>query len=398
MYFVYPKIKIKQLLKVCFCCFFKPFSVQELKNRLNKFFPDKEIIFTDSGRSAFAVIIEKFNLRGSEIIFPAYICDIFFDIFRQYNIKPIFIDADIKTAGLEITEIGRRITPGTKAIFICHTYGLAGDIDEVVDICKKCGLLLIEDCAHTLLGYADSRGLERGFTRKTNCLGNFGQAAIFSFPKVMPIFGGGMAIWDKKFDSHELPRKFFSLSFLVGFLKSIEVVSCLYYAILRRNFPPLFQSFSSFKRGGGSGGLFYSNIVLKYFSCLLNGYEKKLKKRTMLGKSLLSKINSAARNCQICAADNFSFFTILLSENLASKRNEIVEKLSRKRIFCERIWHNPIITWPEVIKEYGIDPNSFPNTLSIAKRVINLPLQDYFNERDIERVVDEFLKSVNDTI
>lgn len=378
--FVYPKIKIKELLKVCLCYCFKPFSVQGLKNRLNKFFPDKEIIFTDSGRSAFKAIIEKFNLRGSEIIFPAYICDIFFDIFRQYNLKPIFIDADIKTAGLKIDEIERKITLETKAIFVCHTYGLAENIDKVVDICRERDILLIEDCAHGFLG-----------KHKEEYLGDFGQAAFFSFPKAMPVFSGGMALWDIKFGAFPIPRKFFKPRFLTEFLKTIEIVSFVYYFFTRRN------NFSrNAKKSYSSVSPFWSIKILKYFSCLLNGYEEKLKKRITLGKLLLSKINSAAGNFQIYAADNFSFFTILLPESLASKRDKIIKNLFGKNIFCERIWHNPIISHPEIIERYNVNPDDFPNAISIAKRVINLPLQDYFKEKDIEKIANEFLRVIKE--
>ena len=262
MYFVYPKITMKGFIRICLC-FLRPFSLEKLKTNLGGFFPDKEIIFTDSGRSAFKIILDKLNLRGTEMIFPAYICDIFFDIFKQYNIKPIFVDADLETFNIKTEDIEKKITPNVKAIFVCHTYGLSVDLDRIAEIAEKHNLFLIEDCAHSFLYNADLRGWPMSYQSKSVYLGNRGNAAIFSFPKVMPIFGGGMAVLDKKFGSYNLPHKFFSWNFLFGFLKNIEVISYFYYVFRRRNHLARSRNLKRQK----TIKPFWSIKILKYFSC-----------------------------------------------------------------------------------------------------------------------------------
>ena len=67
--------------------------------------------------------------------------------------------------------------------------GFSNNMDEILKVCKKYKLKLIEDCAHCL-----------GSTYKGKHLGNFGDAGVFSFypTKQISIGEGGMVITNKK--------------------------------------------------------------------------------------------------------------------------------------------------------------------------------------------------------
>jgi len=96
MYFVHPQIKLnRKNLKAIPQWFLNNPKTRALQDKLNFCFPNKKIIFTDMGRTAFQIIIEKLNLRNSAMLFPAYTCDIFYPILKKYNISPVFIDADL---------------------------------------------------------------------------------------------------------------------------------------------------------------------------------------------------------------------------------------------------------------------------------------------------------------
>jgi len=157
MYFIHPQIKFNmENLKNLFFSFFGSPDEKGLE-KMKLFFPQKELIFTDMARSAFRLIIEKMNLRNSQILFPAYICDIFFPIFKEYNLSPIFLDIDKKTFHIEIEDIEKKITPETKSILVCHTYGLPIDIKKIREILIQHPTsniqypVVIEDCAHALV-------------------------------------------------------------------------------------------------------------------------------------------------------------------------------------------------------------------------------------------------------
>jgi dTDP-4-amino-4,6-dideoxygalactose transaminase len=182
MYFTHPQFKNFTLRP-----FARRVSEIELKNKLRQIFPNGHILFTDSGRSAFQIAIQELKLENSEMILPAYICDIFKPILKNYNIKPIYLDINLLTFNLEDSRIEDSITPQTKSILICHTYGLPNEMNKILEIAKKHNLKIIEDCAHI-------------FPIKLS-----GDCAFFSFAKLFPVVNGGMLI-SKKPIGVKLPK------------------------------------------------------------------------------------------------------------------------------------------------------------------------------------------------
>ena len=75
--------------------------------------------------------------------------------------------------------------PDIKALLIVHLFGQACDMDPLLDVVKKHGLLLVEDCAQA-----------HGAMYKGRRVGTFGDAAAFSFypTKNMTTGEGGMML------------------------------------------------------------------------------------------------------------------------------------------------------------------------------------------------------------
>lgn len=110
--------------------------------------------------------------------------------------EPVFIDSDVETwnmspralrAGLEKYQAMGRLP---KAVIVVHLYGLAADLDAIMEICKEYDVPLIEDAAE---------GLGTTYTGACTCgqpkyVGTFGDYGIFSFNgnKIITTSGGGM--------------------------------------------------------------------------------------------------------------------------------------------------------------------------------------------------------------
>ncbi len=84
--------------------------------------------------------------------------------------KPIFVEPDLDTFLIDPAKIEPAITEKTKAIMPVHLYGQICDMDPIMDIAKKHGLFVVEDCAQA-----------HGATYKGRKAGTFGDAAGFSF-------------------------------------------------------------------------------------------------------------------------------------------------------------------------------------------------------------------------
>jgi len=345
--FVHPQIKLKNILT-----FLKPVDEERLKHKLSNFFPNQNIVFTDSGRSAFQIAIKELELENSEMLIPAYICDIFLPILKYYNIKPIFLDIEPKTFNIQIPNIEKEITPKTKSILVCHTYGLPNDMDKISEIAKKYNLKIIEDCAHLHFG---SLGRVRQLADRGNC-------AFFSFAKLFPAINGGM-LASKNPAEIILPKYKSKLSNSIKFLRLFP-----FLANLSEKFRPGESTLANNK--------FFlprkaSKNSLKMLNWYLDNVEKQHEKRMGLAEYFQEKLQQLG--FQI--SPGITYISALVPKNI--NRDELFYKLRKKNIFCSRIWYKPIT----------LDQNKYPNSYEVAMRIINFPLQNWFTKKDIDKMV-----------
>ncbi|HED0434221.1 TPA: UDP-N-acetylbacillosamine transaminase [Campylobacter coli] len=105
--------------------------------------------------------------------------------------KPVFIDCD-ETFNIDIDLLKLAIKEGEKkpkALILTHLYGNAAKMDEIVQICEKENIILIEDAAEAL-----------GSFYKGRALGTFGEFGAYSYNgnKIITTSGGGMLIGKDK--------------------------------------------------------------------------------------------------------------------------------------------------------------------------------------------------------
>ena len=146
---------------------------------------------TEYGRMALYFILRAMHLPpGSEIIVPALTFWVVPEIARVAGLIPVFADIDPVTFTLSPAAVERAVTPRTRAILPTHLYGLACDMDPILDIARRHDLKVIEDCAHSL-----------GATYNGRMVGTLGDASFFSFQAFKPLntYGGGLA-WTRSDD------------------------------------------------------------------------------------------------------------------------------------------------------------------------------------------------------
>ena len=75
--------------------------------------------------------------------------------------------------------------PNPKAVIVVHLYGTPAKMDEIIEICKKHNVPLIEDAAESL-----------GSIYNGQQTGTFGEYGVFSFNgnKIITTSGGGMLV------------------------------------------------------------------------------------------------------------------------------------------------------------------------------------------------------------
>jgi len=161
-----------------------PISLQDYirvtKKIKNKQF--QNITLTLRGRDAISLALRHFGLEKQDtLLLPGYLCEVIdAPLINKFNIEYYDIGEDfsINTKAIDAILCSRKF----KVLYIIHYFGfLQKNLNQLSDICKKYGVLLWEDHAHSAL---------------SNFSFDYADAMIFSFRKILPITDGG-GLWIK---------------------------------------------------------------------------------------------------------------------------------------------------------------------------------------------------------
>ena len=147
----------------------------------------KHAIATTSGTTALHVSLLAAGIEeGDEVITTPFTFIASANSILYTGARPVFVDIDPVTFNLDPSLIEAAITPRTKAILPVHLYGLSCDMDPIMDIAKKHGLLVIEDACQS-----------HGAMYKGRRAGSFGIGTFSFYPtKNMTSAEGGMITTD----------------------------------------------------------------------------------------------------------------------------------------------------------------------------------------------------------
>lgn len=102
---------------------------------------------TDADTLALASLYDLGANRGDEIIIPALTFVATANAVVNAGFKPVFVDVDLKTLNIDVSQIENAITYRTRAIMPVHLMGKPANMDEIMLIAKKNNLNVIEDAA-----------------------------------------------------------------------------------------------------------------------------------------------------------------------------------------------------------------------------------------------------------
>jgi len=154
--------------------------VKKFESAFAKFLGAEYATSTNSGTSALHLIMLAMGIgQGDEVIIPSYVCSALLNAVNYTGATPILADIDPDTYNLDVMDIRKRITKYTKAIIVPHTFGLAANMESLLEL----DVPIVEDCAQSI-----------GATDNLRPVGLFGVAGIFSFyaTKVITTGEGGM--------------------------------------------------------------------------------------------------------------------------------------------------------------------------------------------------------------
>ncbi|MBS0028614.1 DegT/DnrJ/EryC1/StrS family aminotransferase [Chitinophaga sp. 22321] len=121
--------------------------VNELETRLKQYLHVSNLLFVANGTIALQMAIKALDLKGEIITTPfSYVATTSTIVWE--NCTPVFADIDPLTFNIDASQIEAAITENTSAIMATHVFGNACNIDMIQAIASKHNLKVIYDAAH----------------------------------------------------------------------------------------------------------------------------------------------------------------------------------------------------------------------------------------------------------
>jgi dTDP-4-amino-4,6-dideoxygalactose transaminase len=141
------------------------------------------IILTHKGRTAIYAAARALDIgRGDQVVVPAYNCGSEIDPLLRLGAEPIMYEGDPRQP-VNPEALAPLLGPRVRAVYVTHYWGFVQPLKALQLVCRDRGIALIEDAALALL----SAGRE-------GPVGRFGDVAVFSFAKSLPVPDGGALV------------------------------------------------------------------------------------------------------------------------------------------------------------------------------------------------------------
>ena len=153
----------------------------------------RKTILTTSGTDALEMAAILCDIKpGDEVIVPSYTFVSSALAFVREGAKIVFADSCDNNPNLDAEKLEALITPKTRVIVPVHYAGVACDMDKIMEIAHRHGILVVEDAAQAIDSYY-----------KGQPLGGIGDFGCFSFHETKNITAGGegglLVINDERF-------------------------------------------------------------------------------------------------------------------------------------------------------------------------------------------------------
>ncbi len=322
-------------------------------------------VAVSNGTAALEIAIKCLNLKkNSEVLIPSFSIISTANAVIKNNLKPVLIDCELDTWNINIKETIKKITNKTKAIIITHIYGLPVDLNKILYIAKKKKIKIIEDAAEVI-----------GLKYKNKICGSFGDLSTFSFyaNKHITTGEGGMICTNN--------RKFYERC------KSLRNLAFSRSIYNRYNHNDIGWNYRMTNLQAALGCAQLKNIkwIINRKREIGNRYYKKLKDC----KNIILQKNQTAY-----ARNIYWVFGIVLKNKLASKRNRIMNFLSKNNIDTRTFFYS--MNKQKIFKKMRIFRNiKMPISEYISKNGFYLPSGLGLKNQEIDKVIKNVLRLVS---
>ncbi|WP_017595627.1 DegT/DnrJ/EryC1/StrS family aminotransferase [Nocardiopsis potens] len=161
-------------------------SVRGFEEEFAAYHSAAHCVGVDNGTNAVRLALEALGIgRGDEVITVSNTAAPTVVAIDGTGAVPVFADVRAEDHLIDPALVEAAVTPRTKALVPVHLYGQCADMEPLLDIARRHGLAVVEDCAQA-----------HGARRNGALAGTLGDAAAYSFypTKVLGAYGDGGAV------------------------------------------------------------------------------------------------------------------------------------------------------------------------------------------------------------
>ncbi len=175
-------------------------NVAAFESEFAAYFGRRYGIMVNSGSSANLVSVaalcfkrERPLERGDEVIVPAISWATTYHPLQQYGLRLRFVDVDLQTLNIDVTQLQAALTPKTRAIVAVSILGNPAALDVIIAFARRNGLYVLEDNCESMDAEIDGR--------KTGTFGDLNTFSFF-FSHHISTMEGGMILTDDEELAH----------------------------------------------------------------------------------------------------------------------------------------------------------------------------------------------------
>ena len=272
--------------------------------------------------------------------------------------KPVFVDIDENTCGINPDRIEAAITPHTTAIMPVHCYGRPVDMVRIQEIADKYGLKVIYDAAHAF-----------GVEQDGKSVLNAGDMATLSFhaTKVFNTLEGGALVMH-----NEQTKKRIDYLKNFGFAGETEVVA-----------PGINSKVDEVRSAYGLLNLKQVDQAIASRQKVAQKYREVLK--DVPGLRYFEDMPGVRHN--------YSYFPVFINaEEFGTTRDELYFKMKEANVLGRRYFYPLISSFSTYRGLPSASPENLPVATRLANEVICLPMHHGLSDEDLARILNLIVK------
>jgi dTDP-4-amino-4,6-dideoxygalactose transaminase len=311
---------------------------------------------------------------GSEVITtPLTFCATVNAIIHA-GLTPVLADVDPITQNIDPAAIEAAITARTRAIIPVHFAGRPCEMDAIVAIAKKHGLVLIEDCAHAI--ETEYHG------RKAGTFGDFGCFSFYATKNVVTGEGGMILARDEAAMARARVLALHGMSkdawhrFGDKGYKHYQVVECGFK-----------YNMMDLQAAIGLHQLARVEESWRRREAIWTTYERELAELPLVRPAAPAPGTRHA----------YHLYTVLVDETTCGiSRDGFLDAMNERRIGTG-VHYLSIAEHPYYQQRFGWTPEQWPNAMRIGRQTVSLPLNTKLSDSDLQRVAQAVSSLVQPT-